>query len=50
MKVGCGSGAFFVVWARGIEPAGQDAEGARWKFVEESDFRMRILKNLIEGN
>jgi hypothetical protein len=42
-----GAGAFFVVWARGIEPAGADAEGARWKFNKKSDFRKQIFENLI---
>jgi hypothetical protein len=42
-----GPGAFFVVWAQGIESAGQDTEGARWCFKKESDFRIQILNNLI---
>jgi hypothetical protein len=42
-----GSGAFFVIWAQGVEPAGQDDDGARWRFVKNSDFRaQRVLKSL----
>jgi len=42
-----GAGAFFVVWARGIEPAGSDENGAVYRFNSTTDFREKIIKNLL---
>jgi hypothetical protein len=42
-----GSGAFFVTWAQGIEPAGADVDGARWQFKKQTDFRKQIFENFI---
>ena len=41
-----GPGAFFVIWAKGIEVAGADTDGARYRFNKKSDFRKVIFEHL----
>jgi hypothetical protein len=43
-----GNSAYFVSWAPGIMPAGEDNEGRTvWKYDSRNDFRKRILEDCL---
>lgn len=42
-----GNGAFFIVWGKGIEPAGIDEGNSAWRFNNKNDFRMKVLEGVI---
>jgi len=44
---GIGDAAWPLYHAQGIEPAGENGDGAVWRFKEKSDFRERLLENLL---
>jgi len=44
---GNGNVAWYISWAKGIEPAGSDTEGMIWKFNKKDDFRLKKLESIL---
>lgn len=43
-----GNSAYFINWSAGIEPYGRDEDGLVWSYQKNNDFRINILKGVLQ--